>query len=67
MMFSNRILLSDRHSHSLSLTEQEIGIVMHGLRVLWEAFSEETEYGDKISNLGMKLNLQLSEKPLEES
>lgn len=66
-MFSNRILLSDRHYHKLSLSEQEIGIAMHGLRVLWEVFSEEDEYADKITNLGMKLNLQLQETPLEEN
>lgn len=65
VMFSNRILLSDRHCHKPTLTEQEIGIAMHALRVLWEAFSEETEYADKITNLGMKLNLQLQELPEE--
>ncbi len=64
--FSNRILLSSRHYHNVSLTEQEIGITMHALKVLWEAFSEEVEYADRISNLGMKLNLQLNEEALEE-
>lgn len=66
-VFSNRILLSNRHHHKLLLSEQEIGIAMHALRVLWEAFSEETEYADMITGLGMKLNLQLEEDPSEES
>lgn len=64
-MHSSRILLSDRHYHPLSLTEQEIGIASHALSVLWEAFSEEPEYADKIFNLRAKLTKELQEGAVE--
>lgn len=65
-MQSNRILLSDKHAHSLLLTEQEIGIIDHGLRVLWEAFSEEPQYAKKVFNLRAKLTVELQQGTVEE-
>jgi L-fucose mutarotase/ribose pyranase (RbsD/FucU family) len=44
MTHSDRILLSDAHFHALTLSEQEIGIIVHALHVLETAFDEETEY-----------------------
>ena len=65
-MNSNRILLSDHHAHSLKLTEQEIAIATHALAVLWEAFSEETEYADKIFSLRTKLTTEIQQGAVEE-
>lgn len=43
-MESNRILLSAAHVHTLTLSEQEIGVIIHALRVLEAAFDEEVKY-----------------------
>jgi hypothetical protein len=43
-MESERILLSDQHFHSVLLSEQEIGIIIHALHVLELAFCAEPQY-----------------------
>lgn len=54
-MKSNRVLLSDKHSHNIKLTEQDLGITLHALRVLMHAFSEEGEYLDLIMAVDTKV------------
>lgn len=43
-MESKRILLSNNFYHSVDLTEQSIGVILHALLVLSVAFAEEPEY-----------------------
>lgn len=65
-MNSNRVLLSDKHGHALTLTEQEIGIALHALDVLCAAFDEEPEYAELIERLHEKLNGELTKEALEQ-
>lgn len=59
---SSRILYSDRFLHDLRLTEQEIGVIAHGLHVLGAAFSMETDYLRLIEKITVHLK-QVLEKP----
>lgn len=43
-MESKRILYSDKHFHTLELSEQTMGILQHALYVLHHAFVAEPEY-----------------------
>jgi len=43
-MQSSRVLLSEKHLHVLSLTEQDMGVIIHALDVLTIAFSAEHDY-----------------------
>ena len=45
---SNRILLSDKHFHDVTLSEQSMGVIGHALDVLGEAFSLEPDYYELI-------------------
>lgn len=43
-MESKRILYSDKHFHTLELSEQTMGVLQHALYVLRYAFIAEPEY-----------------------
>lgn len=64
-MKSNRILLSDRHAHTLTLTEMEIGVAIHALHVLAVAFSLEPQYLKAIMDLHLRLSQVLDGKAEE--
>lgn len=49
-MESRRILYSDKHFHTLELSEQTMGILQHALYVLHHAFVAEPEYLKLIDN-----------------
>lgn len=43
-MQSNRIMLSNKHYHTLELPEESMGVIIHALDVLEIAFSAEHQY-----------------------
>lgn len=49
-MKSNRILLSDKHFHTIQISEQALGIIQHALYALGHAFAAEHEYKKLIDN-----------------
>jgi|SRR5688572_19689083 len=49
-MKSKRILLSDKVSHSITISEQQMGVICHALDTLAAAFSLEPEYEQIITN-----------------
>lgn len=64
-MKSTRVLLSDRHAHTLTLTEQEIGVACHALEMLAAAFDSEFEYLKLIRALRDKLAETTNEEAIE--
>lgn len=49
-MKTNRILLSDKHFHTVQISEQALGIIQHALHTLGHAFEAEHEYKKLINN-----------------
>lgn len=54
-MNSNRVLLSTQFYHPVDLTEQEIGVIIHGLIVLGAAFSMEYDYERLVQSVRIKM------------
>lgn len=54
-MESRRILYSDKHFHTLELSEQTMGILQHALYVLHHAFIAEPEYLKLIDDAADKI------------
>jgi hypothetical protein len=55
-MKSKRILLSEKFYHTIDLSEQSMGVIVHALTVLGQAFSLEPEYHQVIDDAGKAIN-----------
>lgn len=62
-MESKRILYSDRHFHTLQLSEQTMGILQHALYVLHHAFIAEPEYLKLIDDAAERITKTFERRP----
>lgn len=62
-MESNRVLLSDKHFHHVRLSEQQVGVICHGLAVLEVAFALEPQYLEIVKQARFVVATSLNDKP----
>lgn len=62
-MESKRILYSDKHFHTLELSEQTMGILQYALYVLHHAFIAEPEYLKLIDDAAERITKTFERRP----